>query len=152
MHFFLKCSKVRDFWNVILNWLECLSEINFKNIPTFNKCILFGYPNPSPKTKDKIHVINYCIFYIKYYIYIQTFFLTKTTLMYILAKMQLKIAIEIEFDLNKRKYKPIIPLQKKDTQVIDVTQICLVLIYLVRTLMHKHLLLIRVFKCHHVTK
>ncbi len=51
--------------------------------------------------------------------------------MYILAKMQLNIAIGIEFDLNKRKYKPIIPLQKKDTQVIDVTQICLVLIYLV---------------------
>ncbi len=78
--------KVRDFWNVVLNWLECLSEINLTNIQIFNECILFGYPNPSPKTKDKIHVINYCIFYIKYYIYIQKIGLTKITLMYILAK------------------------------------------------------------------
>ncbi len=32
MHFFLKCSKVRDFWNVIVNCLERLSEINLKNM------------------------------------------------------------------------------------------------------------------------
>ncbi len=43
--FFLKCSKVTDFWNMILNWLEHLNEINLKNI--------FGYPNPSPKQKTK---------------------------------------------------------------------------------------------------
>ncbi len=74
VHFFLKCSKVRDCWNVILNWLECLSKINMKNILIFNECVLFGYPNPSPEITDKIHVINYCIFYIKYYIYIQRLF------------------------------------------------------------------------------
>ncbi len=32
VHFLLICSKVRDFWNVILNWLEHLSETNLKNI------------------------------------------------------------------------------------------------------------------------
>ncbi len=79
VHYILKCSKVRDFWNAIINWMEHLSEINLKNIPIFNECILFGYPNPSLKSKDKIHVINYCIFYIKYYIYIQKLF-NKTTL------------------------------------------------------------------------
>ncbi len=91
--FFLNVQK-SDFWNVILNWLECLSEINLKNIIIFNECILFGYPNPSPKTKDKVHVINYCIFYIKYYIYIQKLF-DKNHIDVHSSQMQLKHAIEI---------------------------------------------------------
>ncbi len=84
-----KSQEHRDYWNVILNWLERLSKINLKNIPIFIECILFGYPNPSPKTKDKIHVINYCIFYIKYYIYIQKLF-NKNHLDVHSCKMQLK--------------------------------------------------------------
>ncbi len=103
VHFFLKCSNVRDFWNMILNWLERLSEINLKNIPIFNECILFGYPNPSPKTKDKIHVINYCMFYIKYYIYIQKLFIKKHLDVYS-CQMQLMHAIEIEYGIcNKNQ-------------------------------------------------
>ncbi len=33
VHFFLKCSKVRNVWNVILNWLERLSEIKSHKHP-----------------------------------------------------------------------------------------------------------------------
>ncbi len=103
VHFFLKCSKVRDIWNVILNWLERLIEINLKNTPIFNECILFGYPNPSPKTKDKIHVINYCIFYIKYCIYIQKLF-NKKHLDLHSCQMHLKHAIVLENEIcNKNK-------------------------------------------------
>ncbi len=103
VHFFLKCSKVRDFWNVIPNWLERLSEINLKNIPIFNECILFGYLNPSPKSKNKIHLINNCIFYIKYYIYIQKLF-NKNHLDVYSCQMQLKHALEIEYGIcNKNQ-------------------------------------------------
>ncbi len=74
----------------------------FKNIPIFNECILFGYPNPSPKTKDKIHVINYCIFYIEYYIYIQNLF-NKNHLDIHSCQMQLKQDIEIEYEIYIKK-------------------------------------------------
>ncbi len=39
-HFFLKCSKVKEFWNMMKNWLEQLSELNLKNIPIFNEYII----------------------------------------------------------------------------------------------------------------
>ncbi len=67
-HFFQKCSKVKEFWNMMINWLEQLRELNLKNILIFNECIIFGFPDPIPETREKIHVINFCIFYIKYYI------------------------------------------------------------------------------------
>ncbi len=31
-HFFLKCSKVKEFWNMMINWLEQLSELNSMNV------------------------------------------------------------------------------------------------------------------------
>ncbi len=87
---------------MILNWLEHLSEINLKNIQIFNE---FGYPNPSPETKGKLHVINYCIFYIKYYIYIQKLF-NKNHLDVHSCQTQLKHAIEIEYEIcNKIIYR-----------------------------------------------
>ncbi len=64
-YFFLKCAKIKEFWNMIINWLYLL------NIPISNKCIIFGFPGPTPETREKIHVINFCIFYIKSYISIQ---------------------------------------------------------------------------------
>ncbi len=54
--------------------------------------------NRSPKTKDKIYVINYCIFYIKYYIYIQKLFI-KNHLDVHSCQMKLKHAIEIEYEI-----------------------------------------------------
>ncbi len=63
---FLNIQNSEIFWNVNLNLLKRLSEINLKNIPIFNECILFGFPNRSPKTKDKVLVINYCIWHIIY--------------------------------------------------------------------------------------
>ncbi len=90
---------------MIQNWLERLSEINLKNIPIFNECILFGYRNPSPKTKHKIYIVNYCIFYIKYYIYIQNPF-NKNHLDVHSCQMQLKHVTEIEYEIcNKKKHQ-----------------------------------------------
>ncbi len=60
-------------------------------------------PKSLPKTKDKIHVTNYCIFYIKYYIYIQKLF-NKNHLDVYSCQLQLKHAIEIEYEIcNKNK-------------------------------------------------
>ncbi len=101
--FFINCSKARDCWNVILNWLEHLCEINLKNIPIFNECILFGYPNPPLETNDKMHVINYCIFYIKYYIYIEKLFSKKHFDVHS-YQTQLKHAVDIRYEIcNKNK-------------------------------------------------
>ncbi len=63
--------KPKEFWNMMINWLTQLSVLNLKNIPIFNKCTILGFPDPIPEPSEKIHVINICIFFIKYYIYIQ---------------------------------------------------------------------------------
>ncbi len=54
----------------MIDWLEQLSELNLKNIPIFHELS----PDFIPETREKIHVIKLCIFYINYYIYIQRLF------------------------------------------------------------------------------
>ncbi len=67
---------------------------NFKNEPlTISRNILIN-----PEKMDKIHVINNCIFHIKYYIYIQKLF-NKNHLDVHSCQMQLKHAIEIEYEI-----------------------------------------------------
>ncbi len=65
LHFFLKCSKVKEFWNMMINWLKQLTELNLQNILIFNECIMFGFPDPILETGEKICAFNFCIFYIK---------------------------------------------------------------------------------------
>ncbi len=68
----------------MLNWIEQLYDLNFKNIPIRNECIIFRFSDTISKTRGKIHIIIFCIIYIKYNIYIQRLFNNKL-LEYILA-------------------------------------------------------------------
>ncbi len=76
---------------MMINCLELLRELNLKNIPIFNEFINFGFP----ETREKIHVINFCIFYIKYYIYIQRLFNNNQLDVYS-CQAQLKCAVKTE--------------------------------------------------------
>ncbi len=89
---------------MMINWLGQLSELNLKNSPIFNECIIFGFPDPIPETREKIHVINLCIFDIKYYIYIQRLFNNNQLDVYS-CQAQLKCALKTKYEIcKKNKY------------------------------------------------
>ncbi len=54
-----------------------------------NECIIFGFPGDS----DVIEVLNYCLLYTKYYIYIQCLYNYKLDLF--VYMFQLKYVMEI---------------------------------------------------------
>ncbi len=63
-----------------------------------NECIFFGFPGDS----DVIEVLNYCVLYAKYYIYIQSLYNNKK--LDIFAYMyQLNYAMQIEDKICKRQ-------------------------------------------------
>ncbi len=57
-HFFLYCPKVKKFWDLILNWLENVSNLELKNSPILEECFIFGFPESNMIVKEKIYVIN----------------------------------------------------------------------------------------------
>ncbi len=71
-HFFFHCPKVKIFWNSILQWLENISNLQLRNSPILKECLIFGFPECNTVVKGNMSVINFCIIYIKYYIYIYT--------------------------------------------------------------------------------
>ncbi len=58
--------------------------------------------DPIPEITRKISVINLCIFYIKYYIYIQWLYNNNYLDLYS-RQTQLKAAIEIEYEICKKE-------------------------------------------------
>jgi len=93
-HFFLQCPEVKLFWKYWFNWWERISEIYIRNNPNMPELILFGFPG----TIDIIHVLNFCILYTKYYIYIQRLY-NKNKLDLYTCLVQLKYALKIEHDI-----------------------------------------------------
>ncbi len=70
-HFFVKCRKVNNFWKYWFNWWNILTNQDVMNqYNGLEKCILMGFP----ETFDDILVLNYCMLYTKYYIFIQQLF------------------------------------------------------------------------------
>ncbi len=61
-----------------------------------NECITFGFQGDS----DVIEVLNYCVVYAKYYIYIQRLYNNNTLELFIYMS-QLKYAMEIESNTCK---------------------------------------------------
>ncbi len=53
------------------------------------------------RRKEKIHVLNYCILYTKYYIYIQKLFQNNSLDVYA-CQMQTNAALEIELKICKK--------------------------------------------------
>ena len=101
-HFFLQCPEVKVFWNYWLKWWESTSKLYIRNNQELHELILFGFPG----TTDIIHVLNFCILYTKYYIYIQRLYNNNKLDLYT-CLIQLKDALKMEHNIcigqNKEK-------------------------------------------------
>ncbi len=62
------------------------------------ECILMGFP----ETYDDILVLNYCILYTKYYIFIQQLFNNNELDLYV-CQTQVKLALNIEHSICKKQ-------------------------------------------------
>ncbi len=93
-HYIIRCLKVAEFLYYWFNWCENLSGVDIRDIQVIEECILFGFP----LNNDVMHLLNFCILYAKYYIYIQCLFNNNTLDLYVcLTKTQASIE-------KKRKY------------------------------------------------
>ncbi len=99
-HFFIRCLKVKEFWLHRLNWWENLSGIVIRNNQVIEECILFGFPSNS----DVMQVLNICILYAKYYIYIQHLFNNNILDLYTCLN-KLKQALQTEEYICKQNNK-----------------------------------------------
>ncbi len=77
------------------------SGIDIKDSPVLDEYIIFGFPNNT----DALQVLNNCTIYAEYYI--QRLFENNLLDLYV-CLMQLKLALEIEYNIcksrNKEKY------------------------------------------------
>ncbi len=99
-HFFINCPRVNEFWSYCINWWDNLSGIAIKNSPKLEEYIVFSFPLNS----DAIQVLNFCLVYTKYYIYIQCLFHGNNLDLYA-CMTQLKCALEIEYNICKSTNK-----------------------------------------------
>ncbi len=99
-HCFIRCLKVKQFWLHWFNWWENLSGIGIRKSQAIEECILFGFLSNS----DVMQVLNFCILYAKYYIYIQSLFNNNTLDLYTCLK-QLKQALKTEENICKKNTK-----------------------------------------------
>ncbi len=74
-----------------------MSSITIRDSQIKDECIILGFP----LNTDAIQVLNFCIFYTKYYIYIQRLFKNNELDLYACLK-QLKQALDIEINICKR--------------------------------------------------
>ncbi len=96
-HFFIRCLNVKGFWLHWFNWWENLSGIVIRNSQAIEECILFGFPS----NIDVMQVLNFCILYAKYYIYMQLLFNNDTFDLYTCLN-QLKQALKTEENICKK--------------------------------------------------
>ncbi len=96
-HYFIRCQKVAEFWTHWSNWWENLSCILIKDSQVIEECILFGFTSNS----DTMQVLNFCILYAKYYIYIQHLF-NNNTLDLCDCLTQRKQALQIEENICRK--------------------------------------------------
>ncbi len=61
------CESLLFFWKSWAKWLENITNFNIREEDHIHESILFGFPG----TSDGVIVINYCLLYAKYYIYLE---------------------------------------------------------------------------------
>ncbi len=59
--------KVHNFWEHWANWQNSISKIDLRKANSLEECVLYGFSGNQNLTQ----VLNYCMLYTKYYIYIQ---------------------------------------------------------------------------------
>ncbi len=93
--------KVKIFWNSILKCRKNISNLQLRNSPILEECLIFGFPECNIIVKGKLSVINFCIPYIKYYIYSKIF--NNNQLDVYSYKVLLKSVLETEICMRNRK-------------------------------------------------
>ncbi len=88
--------RFNKFWSYWINWWEYLSGIAIKNSSILEECIILGFPS----NYDAIQVLNFCLLYTRYYIYIQCFFHGNKLDLYA-CLIQLKFALANEYNIYK---------------------------------------------------
>ncbi len=79
-HFLLLCPNIRAFWKSWAKWWFSVTKTDITHVDDLQENILFGFVSSNGITD----ILNYCILYTKYYIYIKGY-LIKTNLMPILT-------------------------------------------------------------------
>ncbi len=81
------------------NWWKILTNQDVINqYNDVQECILMGFP----ETSDDIIVLNYCILYTEYYIFIQRLFNNNELDLYV-CQPQVKLALNIEHSICKKR-------------------------------------------------
>ncbi len=101
-----KTSSVTKYLLLFILFLYNINTINHLYdhecvLPTFRcieECILNGFP----ETSDDILVLNYCILYTKYYIFIERLFNNNELDLYV-CQTQVKLALNIEHSICKKE-------------------------------------------------
>ncbi len=89
-----------EFWlHWQCNWWVNLSGIVIRNSQVIEECILFGFPSNS----DVMQLLNFCILYAKYYIYIQRLFNNNTFDLYTCLNQAFKTEENICKTNNKKE-------------------------------------------------
>ncbi len=69
-HFLLLCPNVKAFWKSWAKWWFNVTKTEIRHVDHLQENILFGFVG----SNGIIYVLNYCILYAKFYIYIQRLF------------------------------------------------------------------------------
>ncbi len=51
--FFFLCTNIREFWNLILDWLETIRNLQLKSSQILEECIIFGFPERNILIREK---------------------------------------------------------------------------------------------------
>ncbi len=65
-HFFLHCEHTAIFWKIWFKWWERITSIDISRCNSLDERILFGFPEED----NLVYVMNFCIIFAKYFIYI----------------------------------------------------------------------------------
>ncbi len=94
-HFLLLCPNVKAFWKSWVKWWFSITNSYIRHIDHLQDNILFGFVDSYSITD----VLNYCILYAKYYIYIQRLFNQRKLDVYACLTL-LRNAVTIEWQIN----------------------------------------------------
>ena len=95
-HFYLFCTKTREFWKYFFNWWNRISNIKISNeCLELDESIIFGFQI----MEEEFKVLNYCILYAKFYIYKHKIWGDNEIHLYEYL-CELKVAIKIEKFIN----------------------------------------------------
>ncbi len=99
-HFLLLCPNVKAFWKSWAKWWFSVTKTEIRHVDHLQENILFGFVG----SNGIIDVLNYCILYAKYYIYIQRIFnQNKLDVYAYLTLLKNTLILERQISINNNK-------------------------------------------------